>query len=113
MTPDLATRILKHLKDNHLGPSRAIPRDKLMGHFGMDPKDVTADREFRLWYSEMGIPTCNEGLYWPRGKEDRDAFEKYAWPHMNPRAFRERMAAFDRMFEHCRADQGEQLRLGI
>jgi hypothetical protein len=108
--------ILDDLKIRHFGPSRAIPREKLAAHFGISLETETQDRDFRLWYSAKGIPTCNSGLYWPRGKQDREDFARFLWAHVNPKAHALRMAAFDARFPNCvpeKPPEGVQGELGI
>lgn len=107
MTPQLEQMILDDLKARHLGPSRAIPRKKLAGHFGISLETETEDKNFRDWYAALGIPTCNEGLYWPRDIHDREDFALFLWAHVNPKAHEIRMAAFDAHFPSCAPEKPE------
>lgn len=111
MTPSLSTLILAYLHDHNLGPSRAIPRDRLMGHFGMDPRDVTADRAFREWYSGAGIAVCERGLFIPRNPEDVEDCRCYLWAHMSPDRLRARIERIYKAWPRCRPETGEQLEL--
>ena len=113
MTPKLESMILLELRERHLGPGRAIPRDQLMSLFGIDPKDVTQDRRFREWYSDFGIPVCEHGLYIPRGPADVDACARYLWPKMDPKRHGARMQRIYLRFPHCSPERGEQLELRI
>jgi hypothetical protein len=115
MTAELLDRIFHFLKTQRLGPSRAIPRDKLMALFGIDSKNPTIDRAFREWYSTAGIPSCEHGLYAPRNEADVEACRLYLWPKTSPDRIRDRIERVYRAFPSCRPERGEQLelRLGI
>lgn len=115
MTPALEAMILADLRARHLGPSRAIPRHKVMALFGIDSHNPTIDRAFRKWYSEIGIACCEHGLYAPRNFEDTEVCRKYLWAMMSPvyplhpDRVRARMERIYRAFPKCRPAQGEQL----
>jgi hypothetical protein len=113
MNTDLLDRIFHFLKTQRLGPSRAIPRDKLMALFGIDHQNPTIDRAFRMWYSEIGIPSCEHGLYAPRNEADVEACRLYLWPKMGPDRIRARVERIYLAFPNCRPERGEQLSLEI
>lgn len=113
LDPALLDRIFHFVCEQRVGPSRAIPRDKLMALFGLDAKNPDVDRAFRDWYRVTGILSCERGLYAPRNEADVKLFEAYLWPHMSPDRLRDRIENVYRAFPKCRPERGEQLELRL
>jgi hypothetical protein len=113
MTAEILSRVFQYVSEQRVGPSRAIPRDKLMALFGIDAESPTTDRAFRDWYRFAGIPSCEQRLYAPRNGADVKLCEQYLWCHMSPDRLRERIECIYKAFPKCRPAEGEQLGLGI
>ena len=107
----LLDRIFHFVCEQRIGPSRAIPRDKLMALFGLDWKEPDVDRAFRDWYRVTGILSCERGLYAPRNEADIKLCEAYLWPHMSPDRLRERMECIYRAWPKYAPVRGTQLEI--
>ena len=80
----LEQRLIEILKTHALGRANAMPRDMVLFHLTFFQPKIE-DRQFRALYANLGIPTCEGGLYWPTCREDLVAFKDYmrkkALPH--------------------------------
>jgi len=80
----LEQRLIEILKLHALGRNNAMPRDKVLFHLTFFQAKIN-DRQFRALYANLGVPTCEGGLYWPTCREDLIAFKDYmrkkALPH--------------------------------
>lgn len=67
------SQILAYLREHARGYENAIPRHVVMEHICY----AGSDRHFRMLYKDIGVGSCDSGIFWPVDRRDVEFCRAY------------------------------------